>query len=111
MKELKRNLRDLEQIHSSHNGINKFVFFKADECASSITQIAYSFLKRNDIVEQHSHPTMEEVFLILEGECIFVVEENEVALSSLDVIKIPPGSLHQIYANTDCKFYYFGVSV
>lgn len=111
MEDYKRKLCQLEKIQSSHNFISKYVYFKSEECASSITQIAYSFLKKNDVVEQHSHPTMEEVFLILEGECFFVVDGNEVSLSSLDVIKIPPGSLHQIHAKTDCKLYYIGVSV
>lgn len=111
MKDFKRKLLELKQIQSSHNGISKYVYFKSEECASSITQIAYSFLNKNDVVEQHSHPTMEEVFLILEGECCFVVDGNEVVLSNSDVIKIPPGSLHKIYAKTECKLYYFGVSV
>jgi quercetin dioxygenase-like cupin family protein len=107
LKDFKRKLLELEQIQSSHNGISKFVYFKSEECASSIIQIAYSVLNKNDVVEQHSHPTMEEDFLILEGECSFVIDGNEVTLSSSDVIKIPPGSLHQIYAKTDCKLYYF----
>ena len=111
MKDFKKKLCELDQIQSSHNGISKFVYFKSEDCISSITQIAFSYLKKNDIIEQHSHPTMEEVFLILEGECNFVIDGNEFSLSSLDVVKIPPGSLHQIHAKTECKFYYFGVSV
>jgi quercetin dioxygenase-like cupin family protein len=111
LKTFKRKLCQLDKINSNHNGISKSVYFTSEECISSITQIAYSFLKKNEKVEQHSHPTMEEVFLVLEGECSFNIDGNELNLSSFDVVKVPPGSLHSIYATKDCKFYYFGVAI
>jgi len=111
LKEFKKKISQLGQTESSHKGICKYVCFTNEECSSPITQIAFSYLKKNENVEKHSHPTLEEVFLILEGECSFVIDGNELTLTSFDVVKIPPGSTHEIHAKTDCKFYYFGVAI
>ena len=78
---------------------------------SAVTQVAYAELFAGEIVEEHLHDSMEEVFLILDGECEFVLNGVLHLLKKYDVIKIAPKIKHQLKALRDTKVYYFGVSI
>ena len=77
---------------------------------STVTQVAYAELRAGDIIEEHSHESMEEVFLILDGECEVILDGVLYSLQKDDVIKIAPKIKHQLKALRDTKVYYFGVS-
>ena len=77
---------------------------------TSVTQVAYAELRAGDSVEEHYHDTMEEVFLILDGECEFSLDGVSHLLKKDSVIKIAPKIKHNLKALTDTKLYYFGVS-
>jgi uncharacterized cupin superfamily protein len=49
----------------------------------------------------HCEPGHEEDFLVLDGECILVVEEQERCLSRLDFSHCPPGVAHMIVGSGD----------
>ncbi len=65
------NISEIEFTTSSHPGQLKKVMFLGSEMISSITQVAYAELLAGEIIEEHLHESMEEVFLVLEGNCEF----------------------------------------
>jgi quercetin dioxygenase-like cupin family protein len=104
------NIPEIEFTESSHPGQLKKVIFKGSEMKSSVTQVAYAELLVGEIIEEHSHDSMEEVFLVLDGNCEFYLDGVPQVLTKDSVIKIAPKIKHKLKALTDTKLYYFGVS-
>jgi uncharacterized cupin superfamily protein len=49
----------------------------------------------------HVEPGHEEHFLVLDGECILLVEDEELALARWDLFHCPPGVAHMIVGGGD----------
>jgi len=79
--------------------------------SSSVTQIAFTELLAGDIVKEHSHDSMEEIFIVLEGSCEFVLNGISFFLKKEAVIKIAPKTIHEIRAISHSRLIYFGVAV
>jgi quercetin dioxygenase-like cupin family protein len=105
-----KSISEIEFSNSSHPGQIKKVLFHGYEMTSSVTQVAYAELRAGDSIEEHYHDSMEEVFLILDGECEFSLDGVSHLLKKEDVIKIAPKIKHKLKAFRDTKLYYFGVS-
>ncbi len=105
-----KSISEIEFSNSSHPGHIKKVLFHGYEMASSVTQVAYAELRAGDSVEEHYHDSMEEVFLILDGECEFSLDGVSHLLEKGEVIKIAPKIKHKLSALRDTKLYYFGAS-
>ncbi len=105
-----KRISDIELSDSSHPGQSKKVIFHGSELTSAVAQFAYAEFRAGDSVEEHSHESMEEVFLILDGECEFILDGVLHLLKKDDVIKIAPKIKHKLKALRDTKVYYFGVS-
>jgi quercetin dioxygenase-like cupin family protein len=105
-----KSISEIKFSNSSHRGQKKKVIFNGYEMTSSVTQVAYAELRAGDIVEEHYHDSMEEVFLILEGECEFILDGISHLLKKDGVIKIVPKMKHKLIAFRDTKLFYFGVS-
>jgi len=104
------NISELEFTKSSHAGQVKKVVFRGSEMTSAVTQVAYAELLEGEIIEEHFHDSMEEVFLVLEGNCEFYLNGVPQLLIKDSVIKIAPKIKHKLKALSDTKLYYFGVS-
>lgn len=104
-------ISDLDFEKSSHLGILKKVIFYGEEMNSSITQIAYTQLLAGEAVNEHSHDSMEEVFLVLEGNCEFVLNGISFILKEESLIRVAPKIFHKIKALSDSRLIYFGVAV
>ena len=104
------NISELEFTKSSHPRQLKKVIFKGSEMKSSITQVAYAELLAGEIIDEHFHDSMEEVFLVLDGNCEFCLDGVPQVLTKDSVIKIAPKIKHKLKALTETKLYYFGVS-
>lgn len=105
-----KSISEIEFSNSSHPGQTKKVIFHDFEMISSVTQVAYAELRAGEIVEEHYHESMEEVFLILDGECEFNLDGVSHLLKKEEVIKIAPKIKHKLRAFQDTKLYYFGVA-
>ncbi len=105
-----KNISEIEFTKSSHPGQLKKVIFTGSEMTSSVTQVAYAELLAGEIIDEHLHESMEEFFLILDGQCEFCLNGVSHILFKDSVIKIAPKIKHKLQALTDTKFYYFGVS-
>lgn len=105
-----KNISEIEFTKSSHPGQSKKVIFLGSEMISSVTQVAFVELLAGEIIEEHLHESMEEVFLVLDGDCEFCLNGVPQVLMKDSVIKIAPKIKHKLKALTDTKLYYFGVS-
>lgn len=105
-----KSISEIEFSNSSHPGQTKKVIFHGFEMISPVTQVAYAELRAMDIVAEHYHESMEEVFLILDGKCEFSLDGVSHLLKKDDVIKISPKIKHTLRSIRDTKLYYFGVS-
>ncbi len=54
---------------------------------------AWGYLENNSQMEGHTHPT-EEIYIVVKGEGIVVVEDEEKKVKAGDVIEIPPDAYH-----------------
>ena len=104
------NISEIEFTKSSHPGQLKKVIFTGSEMTSAVTQVAYAELLAGEIVEEHLHDSMEEVFLVLDGNCEFCLDGVPQVLNKDSVIKIASKIKHKLRAITETKLYYFGVS-
>jgi quercetin dioxygenase-like cupin family protein len=105
------NISEITFTKSSHHGQLKKVIFRGSAMISSVTQVAYAELLAGEIIEEHLHDSMEEVFLVLDGNCEFCLDGVLRVLTKDSVIKIAPKIKHKLKALTDTKLYYFGVSI
>ena len=108
---LHKNLADLNWINANHTDVLKKVCFEGNDFSSNITQVAYTELNQGSDVTAHSHITMEEVFFLIEGVCEFKIQGEKILAGKQSVIRIPANQVHSLLAISDCKFFYFGVSI
>ena len=104
------NISEIQFTKSSHPRQLKKVIFIGSEMTSAVTQVAYAELLAGEIIEEHFHDSMEEVFLVLDGNCEFCLDGVPQVLKKHSVIKIAPKIKHKLKALTETKLYYFGVS-
>jgi mannose-6-phosphate isomerase-like protein (cupin superfamily) len=95
---------------TSHYIGEKYVFFREEELKSPLTQIAIATLNAEEIVPFHIHESMEEIFYILSGNGIFCIGEEQYNVNKNCCIRVPSGHSHSIKADTDLRFYYFGIA-
>ena len=111
MQDLIKNLANLNWTDANHSGVLKKVFFVGEEFVSNITQVAYTELNKGVEVVNHTHNSMEEVFFLLEGVCEFNIQGASILAEKQSIIIIPINQEHSIRAISDCKLFYFGVSI
>lgn len=111
MQTLHKNLANLNWINANHADVLKKVCFEGNEFSSNITQVAYTELNQGSEVDFHSHITMEEVFFLIEGVCEFNFQDEKILASKHSIIRVPANQMHSMHAISDCKFFYFGVSI
>ena len=94
----------MEPLPTSHLIGEKKVLLSNFETISSVTQLAHSTLFANDIVEEHVHPTMDEHFIVLSGEGVIQIDNENYDLKAGKFILVPAGSYHNLSAKTDIEF-------
>jgi mannose-6-phosphate isomerase-like protein (cupin superfamily) len=57
--------------------------------------------QRREGPEAHVHPTEDDAFYVVEGELIFLVEDDEVAAGEGTFVLVPPGVRHTFANRTD----------
>lgn len=93
---LLRHICDIEPVATSHGVGVKQVIATQEIVGKPITQIACAKLNVGEKVEEHNHPTMDEHFFFLSGECKFVVDKMEYICKSDDYLFVPAGCKHLI---------------
>ena len=111
MQDLIINLANLKWTGANHSGVLKKVCFVGEEFVSNITQVAYTELNKGVEVVNHTHNSMEEVFFLLEGVCEFNIQGVSILAEKQSIIRVPINQEHSLRAISDCKIFYFGVSI
>jgi mannose-6-phosphate isomerase-like protein (cupin superfamily) len=111
LQNLLKDLASIDWVYANHNCILKKVCFVGEEFISNITQVAYTELKEGIEVDAHAHISMEEVFFLLEGVCEFKIKGESILAEKQSIIRIPVNQEHSLRAISDCKLFYFGVSI
>jgi quercetin dioxygenase-like cupin family protein len=108
---LHRHAAYIEPQPTSHGVGEKRVIVTQTDIGRPITQIARTLLYSGEEVIKHLHPTMDEHFFFLTGECSVLIDGIIYNCVAEDYLYIPAGCNHQINAETDTLMITIGVEV
>jgi mannose-6-phosphate isomerase-like protein (cupin superfamily) len=100
---MKRSVKDIEPIPTSHNAGMKRVLLAANESENPITQIAITDLCAGEIAEAHVHEDMQEGFYVLSGELDIVLDGQIEHCKAEDFVWVKCGTSHELRAITDVR--------
>jgi quercetin dioxygenase-like cupin family protein len=77
-----------------------------------VTQIAEALFDEPFVVAPHEHPTMYEVFYVLEGTATYTVGAQVHEAGPGDLVIVPPATRHSIRVTTPPhRIFYWGLAV
>ncbi len=106
------NTNQLPEVGVSHDkNIMKKVFLEKGYIPQ-LMMFGSVTLKPGQSVEPHKHDTMFEIFYIVKGKAIFIVDDKKVELKAGDCITIEPGENHPQSNpyNEDVEWLCFGIA-
>lgn len=106
---LHRHSAQIESVSTSHGVGEKRIIATQTEVGKPITQIARTLLHAGEQVEMHVHPTMDEHFFFMEGECCVSIDGNTYNCVSDDYLFIPARCSHQIDVVKDTLMLTIGI--
>lgn len=98
---LLRHIATIAPVSTSHGVGEKRVVATREDVGNTVTQIARTRLKAGEKVEAHVHPTMDEHFFFLEGECEVEIDGVVSRCLAEDYLFIPAGHRHSIEVFSD----------
>lgn len=98
---LLRHIAEIVPVSTSHGVGEKRVVVTREDVGNSVTQLARTRLMAGEKVETHVHPTMDEHFFFLEGECEVVMDREVHCCKAEDYLFIPAGHRHAIEVFSD----------
>ncbi|MFW5983055.1 MAG: cupin domain-containing protein [bacterium] len=110
--QLFRYLDKLQKESINHGDGQKIVFRRNEQLNNNLTQIAYGEFKPNEYCELHHLPTMDEYFYFIEGEGIYIVDNEDIKIKPGTFLEIPAQKEHKLKATgkSVLKFVYWGVA-
>jgi mannose-6-phosphate isomerase-like protein (cupin superfamily) len=108
---MKRSIKDISPILTSHNAGMKRVLLAAHESECPITQIAISNLKAGEVAEAHLHKDMQEGFYVISGKLDIVLDGAVKHCQAEDFIYVTCGTTHELIAVTDVRVMTIGCEV
>lgn len=100
---MKRSLKDIEIVKTSHDVGEKRVLIAANESGCSLTQIAVTELKAGEVAVAHIHPDMQEGFYILSGTLDVYLDGEVEHCEAEDFVYVQSGTAHELRAITDVR--------
>lgn len=91
-----KRVSDVVGVPTAHGVGLKRVLVGNTDTNTSITQIAYTNLSMGDVVEKHTHPTMDEHFIILAGIGVIDNGIQKYRMDANTYIYMPAGMEHRI---------------
>ncbi|MCL2086835.1 MAG: cupin domain-containing protein [Oscillospiraceae bacterium] len=89
---------------SSHGGeglLNGRVVFGVEEFSTALKFIHYTEMPPGTSIGVHTHQNDEEVYIILEGEGIALIDGNKTPVTAGDTILNKPFGEHALYNNSE----------
>lgn len=99
--ELLKHIAEIAPVSTSHGVGEKRVVATRDDVGNTVTQIARTRLKAGEKVEAHAHPTMDEHFFFLGGECEVIIDGVVRSCKAEDYLFIPAGNQHAFSVKMD----------
>ena len=95
----------------SRHGNPKYVLARAG-ILPNVTQVAVAVFPDLVETELHSHPTMHEVYFVLEGQAVYTIGEDRYEVTPGDFFVVPPGTVHnQKVTVPPHRVFYWGIAV
>lgn len=100
---MKKSLKDIVPIATSHKAGLKRVLLSASESGCPITQIAITDLKAGEVASAHVHVDMQEGFYVLNGERDIILDGTVEHCKTEDFVFVKFGTSHELRAVTDVR--------
>lgn len=104
----KADLNSIAPQPTSHGCGMKRVLVSNGDVSSPVTQIAVTSLVKGERAGRHSHPTMDEFFLIRSGRMSITVGDETEVFGADEFVSVPAGVEHEMEAVTDCEILTIG---
>ena len=102
---IKNYLQTTKQIQeSSHGGtgpVQLYEIWQNADFKSNIDFVDRVVIPPGSTVGFHQHGNNEEMYIVLEGSGVMMIEEQEVGVRKGDMILNPPGGRHGLINNSD----------
>ena len=108
---MKRSVKDIIPVETSHMAGMKRVLLAANESGCSITQIAITDLKAGEVAKAHAHEDMQEGFYVLSGELDIVLDGETNHCKAEDFVYVTCGTSHELRALTDVRVMTIGCEI
>ena len=108
---MKRSLKDIIPVVSSHKVGLKHVLLAANESECSLTQIAITDLKAGELAEAHAHLDMQECFYVISGELDIALDGVVEHCKAEDFVYVKCGTSHELRAITDVRMMTIGCEI
>ena len=108
---MKKSLRDIPQIITSHAVGRKRVLLSRGEAGCDITQIAVTDLQPGEVALAHIHPDMQEGFYVLEGDLDVTLNEEMLHCHKDDFVYVESGTAHELRAITKVRVMTIGCEI
>ena len=110
--------RDIEVLAASHEDVRspgvykKVILEKADFIEGRIQMVNWAFLPKGKSFRSHYHEDMQEIFIIIKGHLLIIVDNEQVELCEGDTVVVPVGSVHMMenIGKADVEYIVIGVS-
>ncbi|MCU1330049.1 MAG: cupin protein [Bryobacterales bacterium] len=77
----------------------------------NVTQVAVGEFPELMQTELHSHPTMFEIYFVLEGEAIYRIGDEEIEVTPGNFFYVPPNTTHnQTVTVAPHRIFYWGIA-
>lgn len=108
---MKRSLKDIQPVITSHAVGQKRVLLSRSESDCSLTQVAVTDLRAGEIALAHIHPDMQEGFYVLEGDLDVTLNGETQHCHKDDFVYVQSGTAHELHAITDVRVMTFGCEI
>lgn len=106
---LHRHSDQIDFAPTSHGVGEKRIIATRTEVGKPIAQIARTFLRTGEQVAMHIHPTMDEHFFFMDGECCVSIDGTVYNCVADDYLFIPAGCNHEIEVVKDTLMLTIGI--
>lgn len=108
---MKRNLKDIVPVSTSHKVGMKRVLLAAKESGCTITQIAITDFCAGETAEAHAHQDMQEGFYVMNGDLDIILDGVVNHCHAEDFMYVTCGITHELRAVTDVRILTIGCEI
>lgn len=100
---LEMTLEDLPNCHEGEGILKHIEVFSGEEFDTNIRFFNYTILPPGTSIGNHKHGNDEEIYIVLEGEGIFYMDEKEYPVRAGSIMKNNPYGIHGLRNTGDAE--------